>query len=129
MIGTFGLIVFAVSESQVKTFDGLSRTEAGRWAKHDVVGKKPIAEFLGPDLSTLAFTMRFDVMHGINPRKESDDLIRMARDGKAYQFILGGRRFGLGKWSLQDVKVDFLRVDNRGNVLVAQAAVSLEEYV
>lgn len=129
MIGAFGPVVFTVSEKQVKTFDALSRTESGRWTKHDVFLKKPVSEFLGPDLSQLSFTMHFNAMHGVNPRKETDTLIRMAREGQVHAFLLGGRRFGLSKFALKSVKVDFKHVDNRGNVIVAEASVTLEEYV
>ena len=129
MIGTFGPIVFEVSEEKVNTFDNLSRGESGRWAKHDVDGKKPVLQFVGPDLSDLSFNMRFDAALGVNPRKETDKLIRMVRDGKVYPFVLGGRRFGMGKWALQDAKINFERIDNKGNVLVSSVSVDMEEYV
>ena len=129
MIGTFGPVTFTVSEQQVRTFDALSRTESARWSKHDVIAKKPVSEFLGPDLGALSFVMHFNATLGVNPRKETDQLIRIVREGEVYPFILGDRRFGMGKYSLKSVKVDFKRVDNRGNVLIAEANVSLEEYV
>lgn len=128
MIGSLGPVVFTVSDKQVKTFDGLSRTESGRWAKHDIVGLKPVPEFLGPDLSSITFTIRLDAMLGTNPKVESNRLIKMSRDGRAYHFILGTHRFGVGKWSVQDVKIDFQRIDNRGNTLVAGLSITLEEY-
>lgn len=128
MLGSLGPVIFTVSEKQVRTLQGLTRTESGRWAKHDIVGRKPVPEFLGPDLSGVSFSIRFDIMLGMNPKKETNRLIGMSRDGKAYHFILGTHRFGVNKWSVQDVKVDFERIDNRGNVLIADVSITLEEY-
>ncbi len=129
MIGTFGPIVFFTSDTAIKTFDSLSRSEQGRWAKHDVIGKKPISEFLGPDLGKISFKMRFDAMYGMNPRKEMDNLLSMVRDGKCYPLIIGGKGLGVSKWSLQSVTQEWKYLDNRGNLLVGEVSVELEEYV
>jgi phage protein U len=128
MIGTFGPIVFVASADLLNTFNSFSRKEQGRWAKHDVVLKKPVSEFLGPDLGTISFNMRFDVSYGMNPRKELDKLVTMAR-GEVHPLIIGGRALGFNKWSLQSVSENWTRIDNRGNVLVADISVELEEYV
>lgn len=129
MIGTFGPIVFIASDDVIKTFNSFNRTEQGRWAKHDVIGRKPVSEFLGPDLGTISFRMRFDVSYGMNPRKEMDNLVTMVRDGKAYPLIIGGKGLGVSKWSLQSVSQDWKYFDNRGNLLIGEVTVSLEEYV
>lgn len=129
LIGTFGPIVFVVSDEAIKTFNSFTRNEQGRWAKHDVVGKKPIADFIGPDLGTITFNMRFDVSYGMNPRKEMDQLVAMVRDGKVYPLIIGGKGIGVYKWSLQSVSQSWQYIDNKGNLLIAEATVSLEEYV
>lgn len=129
MIGTFGPVVFVASAETVRTFDDLSRKEQGRWAKHDVVLKKPVSEFLGPDLGTVTFKMRFDASLGVNPRKEMDKLLEMVRDGKAYPLIIGGKGLGLSKWSLQDISQDWKYLENRGHLIVGEVTVNLEEYI
>lgn len=129
MIGTFGPVVFVASDEVLKTFDNFVRHEQGRWTKHDIIGKKPKPEFLGPDLGSISFTMRFDVAFGMNPRKEMDNLLSMVRDGKYYTLVIGGKGLGVNKWSLQSVTQNWRRVDNRGNILVGEVTVELEEYV
>lgn len=129
MLGQLGEITFEVSAKVVKTFQDLSRTEAGRWSTQDIVQRKPSLEFLGPGLGTVSFKMKFNAALGVNPRKETDNLIRMAREGKVVPFVLGGKRVGVAKWAVKSVDVDYKYVDNRGNVIIAEANVSLEEYV
>ncbi|GGG32994.1 hypothetical protein GCM10007425_29600 [Lysinibacillus alkalisoli] len=129
MIGAFGDIVFSVSRETARTLKDLTRTESGRYATHDIHLKKPKLEFLGPGLSTLSFKMEFDANLGVNPRKETDSLIRMQREGRYGLFILGGRRIGMGYFVLKSVNVDYKRIDNKGNMLAASADVTLEEYV
>lgn len=129
MIGTWGDLVFVVSDKEVKTFEDFSRTESARWAKHDVHGQKPKPEFLGPDLGTLTFTMRFDAFYGLNPREELNKLIKYVREGVAHTLIIGGKRVGVHKWYMPDNSQDWKYFDNRGNVLVGSTTVSMEEYV
>lgn len=129
MIGSFGDIVFTVSRETARTLKDLSRSEGGRYATHDIHLKKPKLEFLGPGLSDLKFKMDFDASRGVNPKNETDDLIRMQRDGKYAVFILGGKRFGVSHFVLKSVSIDFRRIDNKGNILAATADVTLEEYV
>lgn len=128
MIGTLGPVVFFVSEKANKTFKDFSKSDQGRWAKHDIIGRLPVPEFLGPDLGSISFKMRFDIAHGIHPRKEMDKLAQMVRDGRAYPLVIAGKGLGAGKWSLQRVSQDWKHVDNRGNVLVSEVSVELEEY-
>ena len=129
MIGSYGSVTFKVSADTVKTFQDLARSEKGRWAKTDRVLLKPISQFLGPDLGTVTFVMKFNAQLGVNPRKETDKLIKMARNGYVGALILGGKRVGVAKWAMQGVDVNFKTIDNRGNVIIAEATVSLEEYV
>ena len=65
-------------------FRGLGRSAPGRYQQHDVVGQKPVLEFIGPGLEQISFDMRFDVGLGINPIAEIDKLARSPRCGHHY---------------------------------------------
>ncbi|GAV21617.1 phage tail protein [Carboxydothermus pertinax] len=129
MIGALGDVVFVVSDKTIRTFDDFERSAEGRWAKHDIHLAKPKLEFLGPELETISFSMRFDVSYGINPRKERDRLAKLARSGKAVPLVIGGKKLGDKLWVVKSVKEKWNNVDNRGNVLVSVIEVELEEYV
>lgn len=128
-IGALGNIVFVVSEEAIRTFSQFSRATAGRWAKHDVFGNKPLTQRIGPGLDTISFSMRFDLTSRINPRKELDALVDLERDGRAVPLVIGGKPIGSGLWIVTNVVGNWEEVDSRGLLIRASANVSLEEYV
>lgn len=129
MIGSLGDIVFTVSMEQVRTFDELTRSAQGRWAKQDRPLQKPLSEFLGPDLDTISFQMRFDAGMGVNPRTEMDKVLDKCRSGVAETLIIGKKPLGMFKWVVKSAEQSYQTVDNAGNVLKGTVSVSLEEYM
>lgn len=129
MIGALGDVVFVVSADTLRTFEDFERETASRWGKHDIHLAKPKSEYLGPDLDIIRFTMRFDVSYGINPRREMDALVELARSGKAVPLVIGGKGLGVNLWVVKSLRQRWTHVDNRGNVLVGVVEVELEEYV
>lgn len=128
-LGVLGNIVFQVSAETVRTFDELTRSISGRWAQHDVLQQKPLTQWSGPGLDEITFTMRFDAALGVKPRNELDNLTMMANGGKAYPFTFGGKPLGRsGLWTIVSVELGFKTLDNRGNLLVGTANVTLREY-
>lgn len=129
MIGAFGKVVFSVSDSQIRTFSGMTRSNAGRWAEHEVLNRKPTLQYLGPGLDTMSFTMTFNISFGVDPRKEMDELVVMEREGKAHALTLGGKGFGRGLWVITSLEQSFDLIDNNGKILEGSSTVSLKEYV
>lgn len=129
MLGSWGDLVFSVSEKQIKTFDNMKRSESARWAKHDIHGKKSKPEFLGEDLGKVTFDMLFSAQLGVNPMKEIDKLIIAERKGEAHMLIVGTKRFGLHKYYIASINSDLNQFDNRGLLLSAKVNLTMEEYV
>nr|WP_249529740.1 phage tail protein [Paenibacillus brevis] len=123
-----GSIVFTVTPDTIRTFTEFTRTSASRWANHEVLGKKPVSQFIGPGLDTVSFTMHLDVRYGINPRKELDALVELERSGKAMPLIIGGKGIGVSKFKITSLEQSWTEIDNRGNLLKASASITLEEY-
>jgi phage protein U len=129
MIGSLGPVVFVATEKTLRTFDEFTRTSAGRWSKHEVLGKKPLTQWIGPGLDTISFTMRFDARFGLNPRKELDALVELEREGKAMALTIGGKGLGVNLWVITSLEQNWEVVGGKGELLVATANISLEEYV
>lgn len=129
MIGSFGKVVFFASAEAMRTFDGFTRNSSSRWAKHDVLLLKPVSQFIGPGLDTITFSMRFDIRHGMNPRKEMNTLLEMERSGKVETLIIGGVPLGVFKWKITNLSQKWTQLDGKGNLLVGGLDVTLEEYV
>lgn len=45
-IGTFGNVVFETSNDLVRTFKDMTRDTNVRLASHDIIGKKPVIEWI-----------------------------------------------------------------------------------
>ena len=50
LVGFMADIPFIVSSRFIRTFDDYGRGSAGRWVQHDIIGDKPVLEFIGPDV-------------------------------------------------------------------------------
>ena len=127
-LGSLGDVVFEVSSSTVRTIDNLAHNTKARLAKHDIIGKKPVMEFLGPDGDEVSFDMRFSIYLGINPKEEADKLRKMCEKGEAMELIMGNQPIGAGKWVIESVSESVDAIDNLGNILVSTVKVSLKEY-
>ena len=76
-VGSLGELPFVCSQDKVRTFKDLTRDLGARWAKHEVIGKKPALEYVGPELMSASLTIRFDLSLGISPEEGLDRLKRM----------------------------------------------------
>ncbi|MDP5277137.1 phage tail protein [Chengkuizengella axinellae] len=129
MIGTFGDVVFEVSDQHVRTFQDFTRNTQARWAEHNIIGDYPKPEFIGPGRDSITFKMRFDVSHGMNPRDEMTKLLVMCKNGQAETLIIGELPMGAFKWVIDSVSQVWKHTDNQGNVLVGTVDVTLKEYI
>ncbi|WP_028551761.1 phage tail protein [Paenibacillus sp. UNC451MF] len=129
MIGSLGDVVFVATDDTIRTFTDFSRKSTARWGKHEVLGQKQKSQFLGPDLDTISFSMRFDVSYGMNPLQEMEILLEMNRSGQAVDLTIGGKSLGVGLWVITSLEQAWNVIDNQGNVLVGTATISLEEYI
>jgi len=127
-IGSFGSLVFSVSENTVKTFDKISWKTSARYATHDRHIKNDVQEFLGPEPGNISFTMAFTVFYGTNPLAEVKKLNDMVNEGIVERLVLGGRVYGSYKWVISEVSAEMERYDDKGNCWAATAQVTMKEY-
>lgn len=127
-IGSFGDIVFEVSSLKVKTLDGYSRDTTVRLASHDVIGKKPVIEYIGPGTDSIKFTMKFNKFWGVNPEEEVESVRQMAQTGQAAYLIIGGKPLSDYKFIIESVSETIKAWDKSGNVINAQIDITAKEY-
>ncbi|TVX93053.1 phage tail protein [Paenibacillus agilis] len=128
MIGAFGEVNFLVTNEKIRTYDDFVRTCSPRWADHEVIGKKPVSQFIGPGLDEISFSMSFRLSLGIDPRYEIDRLVNMQRSGKPFVLTIGKKAIGTYKWVLVGFEEKHVAVSNKGLILSADVSVRLKEY-
>ena len=102
-VGSMGDIPFVVSYGKIRTFSDYGRSGSGRWVKHDLIGRKPVMEFLGPDVEKVSMKIQLRTDHGINPESELGRLRKMRDTGAVFPFILGGAPVSDNYWLLEDI--------------------------
>ena len=125
-IGTFGSIVFEASFDLVRTFTGFSRSGESRWAVHEVAGGAPVPEFVGPELETIALSIRLDASFGVTPSTELETIRTMRKNGEVNPLIIGAKP--LGNFAIVSSKESWTYVDNKGALIAAIVDVEFREY-
>lgn len=128
LVGFMADIPFIVSSHYIRTFDDYGRGTGGRWAQHDIIGDKPVLEFIGPDVEKISFTMQLRADQGLSPAKELEKLRKMRDTGKFFPLVIGGKLITDNMWVIEslDESVSFWGV--LGGILSAKVSVTLKEY-
>ena len=129
LVGFMAGVPFMVSKAFVRTFDDYNRNSAGRWAKHELLGQKPVLEFVGPDTEKISFSMDLRADHGIAPEMELNKLRKLRDNGKAFPLVIGGRLITRNLWVLESIGETVTHWGRSGSILAINVDVTLQEYV
>ena len=129
-IGNLGkLITFEVSSKRVRTFQNMSQTVKGRWATHEVIGGKPVSEFLGPGLRAMTLTIHLSSSLGVKPRTIIENIEKAVEKGTPFPFVLGGKKVGSYKWVITDMSETWDVIIKDGWLVSAKLNLTIAEYV
>lgn len=117
-----------MSSSRVRTFDNFSRSGSGRWAVHEIIGQKPLSEFVGPGQEGISFSIRLDANLGVNPERELQKLRAMRDSGEVAVLIIGGQPVTDNFFALESLSEQQKVFSGSGVLIVANADLTLKEY-
>lgn len=126
-LATLGDIVFEASAELIRTFSDAVHKTSARWTAHEVIGAKPVQEYIGPGLRTLGILIRLDAGLGLVPETEAAALRAAVEDGEVLSLVLGGEP--RGDWVATEMREAWRQVTASGVVRVIDVDLSLEEYV
>jgi len=135
MIGAIGskelddVIMFEVSQEKILTFDGFTRNNSVRFAKNNVLLRKPVSQYVGPDLDRLNLRIILKAQFGVNPQAEFNKLIHLQRAGTTLSVITGKSAHGMYRWRIADLSMPWEIIDNKGVCISSTVNVSFEEYI
>lgn len=129
-VGCWGReLVFSVSDSRILTFDRLSRTVSAAWAKHTRTGKKDSSEFIKPDTQSVSLTITLDAQLGVRPAAMLARLEKAVEKGSVNVLVIGGKKIGSGHFYISQMSEAWNCVLNRGELVKAEVALTMEEYI
>lgn len=126
IMGALGSLPFVCAFGKVLTYNDLSRDLSVRWAQHDVIGQKPVLEYVGDDLARVSLTIRFDSNLGVPPLIGLNHLQRMLENKEVKTLVLGGEY--LGRFVIESVSEDRKFHSGAGVCIIAEASVNLIEW-
>ena len=128
-VGAFGDIVFEVSDHVIRTFQEVQRTNPGRWAVHEVMGSKPISEFIGPGLDEITLPIHLNELFlGGNDIEDEVERIReLVKNGTPSTLVIADRV--IGKFYLESLDETHKHFGGKGESRVADLSLKLKEYI
>ncbi len=126
VMGALGSLPFVCAYGKVLTFNDLSRDMSVRWAKHEVIGKKPVLEYVGEDLAQVTLSIRFDTNLGVPPLIGLDHLKKMLKNKQVKTLVIGGEY--LGRYVIESINEERKFHTGAGVCIVAEATVNLIEW-
>lgn len=129
-IGSFGkLIVFETSDSRVLNFKDFQKTVSANWGKHERIGKKPLSEFLNPQLQGITFTVTLNAQHGVRPRKTLENIENAIESGRVESLVVGAGKVGKNRWKITQMSETWDTILSHGELMKATLNLTLEEYL
>lgn len=126
IMGALGSLPFVCAFGKVLTYHDVSRDLSVRWAQHDVIGQKPVLEYVGDDLARVSLSIRFDSNLGVPPLIGLNHLQRMLENKEVKTLVLGGEY--LGRFVIESVSEDRRFHSGAGICIIAEATVNLIEW-
>jgi len=129
LIGQWGnSIAFSVNSNKQLTFRDMKRTSSGRWASHNILGKRPKMEFLGPDSDSVTMEVVLDAEMGVRPRATMK-LFRVAcKQGEVNYLYIGGKKVCKNKMAISNVSESWDEIWSQGELKRAVLSVTFTEY-
>ena len=132
IIGLYGngQIVFGLAARQGFLIEELTETSKAKFVEHEILGSKPITEFVGFENDEVSFSMNFIAGHTTAPMVAIPLLKGLLSRAQAYPLIVGGRPVGsfMSQFVLTEVTSTYEYTNGMGTLIVASIDVSMKEY-
>lgn len=127
-VGSFGDVIFKCSKKAVLLPQNISSSQAGVWAEHERIGKKPVSEFLHEDIFKLNLDVTLVPGFGYKPYDMLLKIREYAKKGKEFPLILGGKNI-CSKMAIKDCSENWDVIANRGKLMQVTVTLNFEEVI
>lgn len=128
-IGSFGNIIFDVSNKKSLFITKISSESSVNFQTHNTIGSKAKKEYVNAGLRSVSLQLYISAKYGYSPRKTIDKLINKCENGEAEFLIIGGKPLSMNKFVIDSVPVEWGNVYKNGKLESANVSLSLSEYV
>lgn len=128
-IGSYGGMIFQVSNKKIYTFNNLKRTRNAEWKEHTRYGQKPLSQFIAPGLETISIDIHLDATLGIKPKTIMDKWGTLLETGYHDIFVIGGEQIGKYEWKIESISEAWNVILNKGELVSADLSITMSEYL
>lgn len=128
-IGQWGSsIKFSVNSDKQLSFKNMKRTSSSRWASHNIIGKRPKMEFLGPDMDEISLDVVLSAEMGVRPRSEMKKFRVACKKGEVHYLYISGKKVCANKLAIKSVSESWDEIWSAGELVRAVVTVTFSEY-
>lgn len=128
-LGYLGDIQFNVSSKQVLTFQDLSHSSSAKFHNHEIIGQKPLSEFLGCDLDKITLSIELNSSLGVNIKSQLEKITKYEQSGQPLDFVIGSEPFGQDKWIIESTGRAYDIIYSNGACTSLKLDLNLAEYI
>lgn len=128
IIGSLGDIYFTVSQEMVQTISNMTWESGASFGEHAKHLDETLVEFTGNEAENISFDMFLSAFLGVNPMAQITQLLKYKREGRTLPLYIGTKGYGKYRWVIDKLKFDMQQYDNKGNLLIAKASITLKSY-
>ena len=128
-IGQWGSnIKFSVNSDKQLSFRDMKRTSSARWTSHNIIGKRPKTEFLGPGMDEVTLEVILSAEMGVRPRSEMAKFRSACKKGEVHYLYINGKKVCKNKMAITAVSESWDEIWSQGELARAVVAVTFSEY-
>lgn len=127
-LGSFGKVVFRVSQDNILTPTQVGITISARHKKHSRIGAVDITEFETRQLKKISLPIKL-YRDLCNIKSTLRELTRICEEGEHYPLILARDKIGKHNFCIESFSYSYSKTDGIGEPLVVDINLSLEEYI
>lgn len=127
-LGSFGKVVFRVSQDNILTPTQVGIIVSARHKKHSRIGAVDITEFETRQLKKISLPIKL-YRDLCNIKSTLRELTRICEEGEHYPLILARDKIGKHNFCIESFSYSYSKTDGIGEPLVVDINLSLEEYI
>ena len=129
LVGSFGEVIFEVSNFKFLTFKDFRRKSSANFAEHKVINNPAVLEFLGRDLEKISLSIKLIENLGVNPNEEAQNLRQLLFNGEPNFLIINSQTVGDNPFVITDLSEKISFTNAEGKTLAAELDLTFKEYV
>lgn len=125
-VGSFGSVIFEVSDTKVVTPEGIQHECKARFEEHKVLGAPPRLEFLAPELESMSMNIRLRADMGVHPLREAITLVKLCKEGAVRKLII--MEASCGDMVIESISQSWRHVGPQG-IYIVDLSIKFKEYI